>query len=58
MDITLDPDLPVPTLRLAGRFDGDGATAFDLVERLIPPRSIRSSISPASSRLQHGAAAS
>jgi anti-anti-sigma factor len=37
MDITLDPDLPVPTLRLAGRFDGDGATAFDVfVERLDP----------------------
>jgi anti-anti-sigma factor len=37
MDITLDPDLPVPTLRLAGRFDGDGATAFDIfVERLDP----------------------
>jgi anti-anti-sigma factor len=37
MDITLDPDLPVPTLRLAGRFDGDGATAFELfVERLDP----------------------
>jgi len=37
MDITLDPNLHVPILRLAGRFDGDGATAFDVfVERLDP----------------------
>jgi anti-anti-sigma factor len=37
MDITLEPDLRVLTLRLAGRFDGDGATAFDdFVERLDP----------------------
>jgi anti-anti-sigma factor len=37
MDITLEADRPVPTLRLTGRFDGDGATAFDtFVERLDP----------------------
>ena len=37
MDIALDADRPVPTLRLTGRFDGDGATAFDtFVERLDP----------------------
>ena len=42
MDITLDPDLPVPTLRLAGRFDGDGATAFEVfVERLDPAAEYR-----------------
>src|SRR6478735_3531625 len=29
MEIALDADRPVPTLRLTGRFDGDGATAFD-----------------------------
>src|SRR5215218_2148725 len=29
MEITLDPHQPAPVLRLAGRFDGDGATAFD-----------------------------
>jgi anti-anti-sigma factor len=37
MHITLDPDRPVPTLRLSGRFDGDGATTFDeFVDRLDP----------------------
>src|SRR5262245_38922856 len=37
MDITLEPDRRVPTLRLAGRFDGDGAAVFDdFVERLDP----------------------
>ena len=37
MEIALDPDRPVPTLRLTGRFDGDGAAAFDeFVERLDP----------------------
>src|SRR5262245_4503286 len=37
MDIALEPDRAVPTLRLAGRFDGDGATTFDaFVERLGP----------------------
>jgi anti-anti-sigma factor len=37
MEIALEPDRPVPTLRLAGRFDGDGATAFDaFVEQLDP----------------------
>ncbi len=37
MDITLDPELAVPTLRLTGRFDGDGASAFEaFVERLDP----------------------
>jgi len=29
MKIALDADRPIPTLRLIGRFDGDGATAFD-----------------------------
>jgi anti-anti-sigma factor len=37
MDITLDPDRPFPTLRLAGRFDGDGATAFDAFVEQMPP---------------------
>jgi anti-anti-sigma factor len=37
MDIALEVDRPVPILRLAGRFDGDGATAFDaFVDRLDP----------------------
>src|SRR3954463_14591211 len=29
MEITLDSDGSAPVLRLAGRFDGDGATGFD-----------------------------
>jgi anti-anti-sigma factor len=37
MDITLRPDCAVPTLQLEGRFDGDGAAAFEaFVERLDP----------------------
>jgi anti-anti-sigma factor len=37
MDITREPHFAVPTLRLTGRFDGDGATAFDdFVGRLDP----------------------
>src|SRR5580765_6271392 len=37
MEIVLDADRPVLTLRLTGRFDGDGATAFDaFVDKLDP----------------------